>query len=90
VPAFPRLGLLRLFPERASVGLTDTLGLAGTEDSLPTRDLGSLITAGLTVYAAGTRLDAGRTHATSGQDLPRSGKDDVAVGQKVVFVQHLI
>ena len=71
MPAFPRLGLLIRFPERASVGLTDTLGLAGTEDSLPTRDLGSLITAGLTVYAPGTRLDAGRTHATNGQNPSR-------------------
>ena len=68
MPAFPRLGLLIRFPERASVGLTDTLGLAGTEDSLLTRDLGSPITARSTVYAAGTRLDAGRTHATNGQN----------------------
>lgn len=68
MPAFPRLGLLTRFPERASVGLTDILGLAGTEDSLPTRDLGSLITAGPTVYPPGTRLDAGRTHATNGQN----------------------
>lgn len=66
MPAFPRLGLLIRFPERASVGLTDTLGLAGTEDSLLTRDLGGPITARPTVYPPGTRLDAGRTYATEG------------------------
>ena len=72
--AFPRLGLLIRFPERASVGLTDTLGLAGTEDSLLTRDLGSLITAGPTVYAPGIRLDAGRTYATNGQNPSAIGQ----------------
>ena len=74
MPAFPRLALLIRFPEGVLIGHTDTLGLASTAVSLPTRDLGSLITAGPTVYAPGTRLDAGRTYATNGQNPSAIGR----------------